>query len=410
MTKNLQAATLVAPGRRRFLVTGLMAGGAMLAAPSILRASTGDLKIGWLRPLTGPLASSFESLYAAGDIALDEINAKGGILGRRLVKVEVDDGGAPANQPIAVRQLLEDDVNIIVGPVGSSQTLAALAVATPGGAIQSGYITASEGGDGARYPYHYQCGFTVAAQAVKYAEYLSTRTSFKNIGVLVEDSAAGTSVLEACKIELEKAGLTMVASRIAPLRSPDLTPFLRDLRSSGAEALCAFVSNSIDVTQFFVGLDRLGWKPPVVGHTGLVFATAPDAVPDSAKYPEVYAASYKSLTFTDTEQPNDRVRAYVDKLTKLNLPDSSLPPAATSPYYDFLHVVAHAAEATQSVKSEDLKAYLDTLTGYEGLYGPMSFTADNHTGYGPDAAAMAQVFAPASDLMTSSRGLFRPRG
>lgn len=409
MTKLSKGTAGVAFGRRRFLATGIMTSSAFLAAPSILRASTGDLKIGWLRPLTGPLASSFESLYAAGDIAFDEINARGGILGRKLVKVEVDDAGAPANQPIAVRQLIEQDVNIVVGPVGSSQTLAALAVATPAGVIQSGYITASEGGDGERYPYHYQCGFTVATQAVKYAEYLS-KTPHKNIGVLVEDSAAGTSVLEACKVELEKAGLNLVASRVSPLRSPDLTPFLRDLRSSGAEALCAFVSNAIDVTQFFVGLDRLGWKPPVVGHTGLVFATAPNALPDSAKYPEVYAASYRGLTYTDTDLPNDRVRAFVDKLTKLNLPDSSLPPAATSPYYDFLHVVAHAAEATQSVKSEDLKAYLDTLTGYEGLYGPMSFTAQNHTGYGPEAAAMAQVFAPENELMTASRGLFRPRG
>ncbi len=410
MTKLIQGSAGVAFGRRRFLATGAAVTGALLAAPSILRASTGDLKIGWLRPLTGPLASSFESLYAAGDIALDEINAKGGILGRKLVKVEVDDAGAPANQPIAVRQLIDNDVTIVVGPVGSSQTLAALAVATPAGIIQSGYITASEGGDGARYPYHYQCGFTVSAQAVKYAEYLSTKTSYKNIGVLVEDSAAGTSVLEACKVELAKAGLNLVASRVSPLRSPDLTPFLRDLRSSGAEALCAFVSNAIDVTQFFVGLDRLGWKPPVVGHTGLVFATAPNAVPDSAKYPEVYAASYKGLTFTDTDLPSERVRAFVDKLGKLDLPDSSLPPAATSPYYDFLHVVAHAAEQTQSLKSEDLKAYLDSLTGYEGLYGPMSFTAENHTGYGPEAAAMAQVFAPDSELLASSRGLFRPRG
>lgn len=382
----------------------------VIASPAWLRASTDDLKIGWLRPLTGPLASSFESLYAAGDIALDEINAAGGILGRKLVKVEVDDGGAPANQPIAVRQLIEDGVNIVVGPVGSSQTLAALAVATPSEVIQSGYITASEGGDGATYPYHYQCGFTVASQAVKYAEYLSTRTTHKNIGVLVEDSAAGNSVLEACKVELKKAGLNLVASRVAPLRSPDLTPFLRDLRSNGAEALCAFVSNAIDVTQFFVSLDRLGWKPPVVGHTGLVFASAPGAVPESARYPEVYAASYKGLTYADGEQPNERVRAFVDKLLKLNLPDSSLPPAATSPYYDFLHVVAHAAKATGSLDSNELKAYLDKLTGYEGLYGPMSFTADNHTGYGPDAAAMAQVFAEPSELMTASRGLFRPRG
>lgn len=396
--------------RRSFIATGAAATG-LLAMPSILRAQSEELRIGWIRPLTGPLASSFEALYAAGDIALEEINANGGILGRQLVKVEVDDQGAPAQQPLAMRQLVNEGVDIVVGPVGSSQTLASLALSTPAEILQSGYITASEGGDGEQYPYHYQCVFTVATQAVKYAEWIAQNTDIKDVGVLVEDSAAGTSVLEAAKVELEKRGLNMTGSRVFPLKTSDMTPFLRDLRGSGAKALCAFASNSIDVTQLFVGLDRIDWQPPVVGHTGLVFASAPDAVPESARYPEVYAATYKALTYTDDEEPSDRVKAYIEKILQLGLPNAALPPAATSPYYDFLHLVAHAAEETQSVDATELKGYLDQLSGYEGIFGPMSFTATNHTGYGPDQAALAQVFVPeARDLLTESQGLFRPRG
>lgn len=410
MTTTSGRGTTGTIGRRALLRAGA-AGGLMLAAPSYLRAQSEDLKIGWLRPLTGPLASSFAALYAAGDIAIDEINAAGGILGRKLVKVEIDEAGAPANQPIAMRQLIGERVPIVVGPVGSSQTLASLAVSSPAKVLQSGYITASEGGDGARYPYHYQCGFTVASQAVKYAEFLAEKTQARKIGILVEDSAAGSSVLAACEKELPARGLTITGSRVSPLRSNDLTPFLRDLRAGGAEALAAFVSNSIDVTQFFVGLDRLDWQPPVVGHTGLVFASADQAVPDSARYPEAYACVYKSLTYTDAEQPDDRLRAYVDKILALNLPAASIPPAATSPYYDFLMVIAHAAKETQSLDPADIKAYLDGLKDYAGLFGPMSFDAGDHTGYGPDAAAMAQVFVPdPGALLTGSQGLFRPRG
>lgn len=395
--------------RRGFIGAGVAATG-LLAAPGILRAQTGEFRIGWIRPLTGPLASSFEALYAAGDIAVEEINAAGGILGRKIVKVEVDDEGAPAQQPLAMRQLINEGVNVVVGPVGSSQTLASLAVSTPAKILQSGYITASDGGMGDKYPYHYQCTFTVATQAVKYAEWIAENTDFKDVAVLVEDSAAGSSVLEAAEVELANRGLNMTGSRVFPLRTSDMTPFLRDLRNSGAQALCAFASNSIDVTQLFVGLDRIGWQPPVVGHVGLVFAAAPDAVPDTARFPDAYAATYKALTYTDTETPSERVRTYIDKILQLGLPTAALPPAATSPYYDFLHVVAHAAEATQSLETEDLKSYLDQLSGYDGIFGPMSFTAENHTAYGPEAAALAQVFAEPSDLLTGSQGLFRPRG
>lgn len=409
MKKNHPILSTSHLSRRGFIGAGVAATG-LLAAPSILRAQTGELRIGWIRPLTGSLASSFEALYAAGDIAVAEINAAGGILGRQIVKVEVDDQGAPAQQPLAMRQLINEGVNIVVGPVGSSQTLASLAISTPAKILQSGYITASEGGLGDQYPYHYQCTFTVAAQAVKYAEWIAENTDFTEVGVLVEDSAAGNSVLEACRVELASRGLNISGSRVFPLRTSDMTPFLRDLRNSGAQALCAFASNTIDVTQLFVGLDRIDWQPPVVGHVGLVFASAPDAVPESARFPDAYAATYKALTYTDTETPSARVQAYVDKVLQLGLPMAALPPAATSPYYDFLHIVAHAAEATQSLETDDLKAYLDQLTNYDGIFGPMNFTAENHTGYGPDAAALAQVFAEPSELLTRSQGLFRPRG
>lgn len=128
------------------------------------------------------MVSSFVGSFAAGDIAIEEINAKGGILGRKLVKFEVDDAGSPTQQPIALRQLADEGINIVVGPVGSSQTLAALAVSTPAEMLHCGYITASEGGDGLRYPFHYQCSFTVASQAVLYADFLSPRAACPRSG------------------------------------------------------------------------------------------------------------------------------------------------------------------------------------------------------------------------------------
>ena len=92
-----------AVNRRRFLATGAAAGAA-LATPSILRAQEG-VRIGIIRPLTGPLASSFEALMASATIGIDEINANGGILGKPIIKYEVDDAGAPAQQPHRVGTL-----------------------------------------------------------------------------------------------------------------------------------------------------------------------------------------------------------------------------------------------------------------------------------------------------------------
>lgn len=401
----------VAMHRRTVLKAGAALAGTF-AMPGIVRSAYAeeDLKIGWIQPTTGPLASSFAANYASANIAVEEINADGGILGRKLVKVEVDDAAAPANEPIVMRELHNQGIKFVVGPIGSSQTLASLAVSTPSKIIQTGYITASEGGDGTKYPYHYQCGFTVSSQAVKYAEFLAEKTSYKKIGILVEDSAAGSSVLAALKTELPARNLEIVGDQISPLRATDMTPFLRALRSAGSEALCVFVSNTIDVAQFFVGLQRLNWKPTTVGHTGLVLATVEGLVPAEAKYDDVYTAVFKAATYTETEQPSDRVKNYVRRLIASNIPPASLPLASTSPFYDFLFVLKHAIEQTKSFDTDEIKAYLDNLKDYEGLFGPMGFTAENHTGYGPDSMALARVFPPASPLLEEFNGLLRPLG
>lgn len=396
------------PSRRGFLA-GSAAAGLWLSMPSLAKANAETLKVGVIRPLTGSLVSSFAGNFAAAEIAIKEINESGGILGRMIEKVEVDDGGAPAQQPIAMRQLEQQGVNIVIGPIGSSQTLASLAVSSPAKILQSGYITANEGADGTKYPYHYHCSITVDLQGELFIKYLKDKGA-KKVGILVEDSAAGASTLDKLLKEIPEAGIELTGHRVAPLRATDMTPYLRDLRNSGAEVLIAFVSNAIDTTQFFVGLHRLNWKPTIIGHAGLFFATASDAVPADIKYPEVYAVTYRALTYTDTEEPTQKMKDYVAKIQAMGLAPASLAPAATSPFYEFLNLLRHAAKETNSLDPEVLKAYLDQVKDYDGHFGKVSFTPENHAAYSVDAVALAEVFPASHPLFDGSLGLFRKRG
>lgn len=393
---------------RRGFLAGTAAAGAVLAAPSLLRAQAAPFRLGVIRPLTGSLVSSFAGNFAAAEIAIEEINATGGILGRQIEKYEVDDAGAPAQQPIAMRQIVQQGINVVVGPIGSSQTLASLAVSTPAKILQSGYITANEGADGLTYPYHYHCSITVDLQGQLFVQFLREQGA-QNIGILVEDSAAGSSTLDTLLTAIPAAGMTVTGHRVSPLRATDMTPFLRDLRNGGAEHLIVFVANAIDATQFFVGLHRLNWRPTIVGHAGLFFATASDAVPAEIKYRDVYAVTYKNLTYTDTEEPTQRIKDYVAKIQSFGLAAAALAPAATSPFYEFLTVLRHAAQETDSLDPDVLKGYLDQLQGYEGLFGTVGFTPEDHASYTVDAVALAEVFPEAHPLYDSSQALFRKR-
>lgn len=395
---------------RRNVLAGGAAATAMLAAPTLLRAQD-PVRIGIIRPLTGPLASSFAGLFASSDIALREINEAGGILGRQVEKVEIDDAGAPAQQPIAMRKVIQEGINIVAGPVGSSQTLASLAVSTPAKVIQAGYVTANSGWDASQYPYHFMCSISVSLQTGLYVKSLSDR-GITNVGVLVEDSAAGSSTLESLETMLPEAGIEMTGSRVFPLKSSDMTPYLRDLRNSGAEELIVFASNFIDVTQLFVGLSRLGWTPPIIGHAGLFFGTGLEAIPEDVKYDEVYGVSLRNLTYTADSPPTDRVMNYLSDIKSFDISDAALATAATSPFYDFLKVVAHAANETESLDSDVMKEYLEGMDGgFEGMFGPMAFTPEEHLAYSVDDVALARVF-PREDeleLFTQTSGMLRPR-
>lgn len=394
---------------RRAILQGIV-GLTALGAPARVRAaSSTELLIGWLKPMTGPLASSFAPLYIAADIALEEINQSGGILGRKLVKVEVDDQASPAQQPIAIQRLIEQGASIILGPVGSSQAVASLEISTARKLIQATYATADEVGDGQRYPYHYQFNFTSRAQVTRHVEYLQ-KLGVTEVGVLVEDSAAGASSRNAMLTELPARGLKIVSEQTFPIRVTDMTPFLRKLRSDGAKAIDTHVSNNIDVTQLLVGLNRISWKPAVVGHTGLLFAGTPGAIPDAARYDQILAATFRRLTYTDSDLPSERIRTFAKKILASNVPDSLLGPAATTPFYDFLHALKAGAERAKSVEPEAIKAALDSSSALEGLFGPMSFTASNHSAYGPDVIAMAVANSMEEPLSKEYRGLLRRRG
>lgn len=393
------------PRRRQVLAAGL---GAAASGGRAWAAADDEVRVGVLRPLTGPFASTWAPLYLVVDIAIDEVNRSGGILGRKVVKVEVDDEGSPARAPLATQQLIEQGVKMILGPAAGSQCIASLQVSTPRKVIQTGYATTDELGDGTRFPYHYQYCFTTSGEVVKQVEYLA-RLGIKEFGVLVEDGATGAAAKSAMLNEASHRGMTVPSSQIFQVRTPDMTPFLRKLRSDGAKALDCHVSNNLDVTQLLVGLSRIGWKPPVVGHTGLLFAGTPDAIPASARYNDVFAATYTALSYTDTEKPTDRIQAFVRKITSADVPDSLLGPAATSPYYDALIGYKTAAEKVGSFDSDAIKQALDGGLAVDGLFGTVKFSASGHTAYGSEVVSMVVANSTEEPFSKEFRGLFRRR-
>jgi branched-chain amino acid transport system substrate-binding protein len=366
--------------RRALLRLTAQIGVAALATGPGFAQQSQPFKIGWVRPTTGRLASSFAPLYFGGLIAVDEINASGGILGRQIARIEEDDEASPAKEPGIVRKLREQEIGCFVGPTGSSQSLASIAATTSAKIVQSAYAAAAEAGDGRKYPYHYQIMFNTDQQADVCVDYMVRVLGLKKIGILQENTAFGEQAGAATKVILQKKfGLTAVSEQVYPIAAPDLSAYVANLQKAGADGVIGWIANVPNAAMIFNAMKTLKWFPPVAGHSGLMLPALFDLVPAEA-VKNVFATYYRNFTWTDTEQPATRQIEFAKKLAQYPEAKGYEVNAAAAPYYDFLYCLKAAIEAEKSFEPEAIKRGLDNLRNHKGLLGDISFSPETHSG------------------------------
>jgi branched-chain amino acid transport system substrate-binding protein len=393
--------------RRDFLRTAGRLGAGAFGISSLGLASTARAEqafnLGWVRPTTGRLASSFSYLYIGGLIAIEEINAAGGILGRPIARVEEDDEGLPAKEPAIIKKLQGSETNFIVGPTGSSQALSSLATTTPAKIVQATYANGAEMGDGTKYPYHYQCTFNTNQQGEIAVRYLVEKMKLKKIGIIQENTAFGEQATAASRATLKKFGLEPIKVEVYPLNAPDLNTYVGNLRKAGIDGMVAWIANVPNAAMAFNAMNTQRWFPPITGHNGLFLDALFDLVPPEA-LTNVYGTMYRSLMWTDTTSPGPRQVAFAKKVAAFPDGKGSGVPISNSPYYDFLHVLKMVIEGEKSFEPEKVKRALDNVKGYKGLLGTINFSPENHTAIGIDDIALASV---ASGKDPKSMGIFR---
>lgn len=118
MTKNISRRTVLGAGAATL-------GASVLGVPHIVRAQSSDpIRIGILLPLTGTQASYSPDCQLSAEIAVDQINAAGGILGRKLEIVFRDDKANPNAAIAAANELMGEGINLFIGGLNTPSALA----------------------------------------------------------------------------------------------------------------------------------------------------------------------------------------------------------------------------------------------------------------------------------------------
>lgn len=368
------------------MIVGLLGGCAGTAAetePADLPA----IKIGLLTDLTGPFVTFGKDIQAASDLAVNAINADGGINGSPIELVLFDSGGQPEQAVVGLRSLVDDGVVAISGPLSSGEAEVVFAQAAQllvplitGTANKEGITELGEGW-AFRNTATNTALYSIALPA--WAEAYGIQTA-----ALVYDedepvtSAAAMFVIPAV---LEDLGITLVNAD-APITfsrgQTDFSTTVQRIRETEADGLI-IISVPAEAGLIAKELARQGETRPVIGHpaqSSNSFFTQGGADINNWVLPS---------TFDVASTEADTV-AYVEAMAAVDQEPPTVPEAAN--YYDNLMMLAKVLREGGFHGNSDLtavraavQAALLALTDYDGVAGAISFAGS------PDATKTVYV-------------------
>jgi branched-chain amino acid transport system substrate-binding protein len=353
------------------------------------------IKIGHVAALSGGSAQSGEAITRGLTIAIDEINAKGGLLGgRKLELVQRDDESTPPKGLTAARELIaREKISIIFGGIDSPVAMAMVPLHNKEKVVHVGVWAAGTGitRNGANPNYVFRVSAVDVLVDVKLLQYANKTFSAKKAGLILINNPWGESnekgLTEAVK---SVPGMEIAGVEKFENNDVDLVPQLTRLKDKGADVII-LVGNAAPGAQVMKARERLAWKVPVVSHWGISGGRFPElAGPTAGEAHFVQTYSFYGKQSPVGEQV---LAALKKKYPQIKGPGDIFAPVGTANAYDAMHLVAMAIEQAKSMDGDAIRTALENLQGsYQGLIKTYSkpFSASNHDALGPDDYVMVR--------------------
>ena len=330
--------------RRHVMGAGLALGASALASPPILAYGQGEksIKVGMHDPLTGTYAAEGDSEVRGAKMALAEINAKGGMLGRKVeLLVEDDNANAGLAAQKAHKLVDQEGCSMLMGSVSSATALSVNQVAHQKGVV---YMVTGGHTDPVTGSQCHWTTFRICTTTYMLAAGLAG-TLHKKFGgkwyFITPDYAFGHTLQESYAKILKSMGGTVLGNSLSPLGTTDFSSYLIKAQAAKPDVLINLtdgqdlVNSMKQAVQF--GLTK---KFPIGG--GLSELEVLRALPKEARL------GWWTLEWW-WDQPNTPgVKEFVAKYRKIHT-DGSYPSARTWFGYAGLHSLAMGAERAKSV-------------------------------------------------------------
>jgi branched-chain amino acid transport system substrate-binding protein len=350
------------------------AAAAALLAPCAQAQDT--IRIGVITDRVGPAKPYAEPITEGAVFAASEINAKGGVLGKKLELQIEDDQGKPDVSATMARKLVEDGAVFILSlsltPATQQAQTVTLETKTP-------QLTPSNSGDTLttqiNNPYFWQTGPLGSTQIATLLSYARAR-NYKQVALVGDNSDLGQLLAKFFRMGLEKAGIQVVSEELIPRGATSAEAQMQKVRAAKPEALVSAGVLTAENVLMLKAYRQMGMKMPILASYNF-------SVP---VYMNVAQGLIDGVTFVDAYDPDKpAVKQFVAAFKKATGKD----PYNLHGYgYDGVHLVADAIRRAGSTDKEKIRAAMQATKGLHGVMGSKDaaygFPDGKRTGFDPN--------------------------
>ena len=346
---------------RRF-VCGMLTAMVAVILIATVPAGAQEIRLGFTPPITGASAAEGALQIKAIDLALKQINAAGGVNGKKINLIKVDNQSTNPGALTALQKAVEQEkVLALVGSVKSTQILAMSdAVKTYGVPMMIGGTNATLTRQGNPWLFRIRPDDSIAAAAM--VKYIKEETQFTKVGILHDSDAFGTGGADLVEKGVKAVGLTLVRRERYTTKEKDFTAQLLSLKNAGAQIMVLYGTNPEDVAVIQRQYRQLGSPFKYIGSPSSqmkdalnlsreaaegIIAVA-DFVPGQSEVNRKYADDYKK----EYNEVYDTTSAWT---------------------YDGLNILVAAIKKAGEDRAKIREAILATQ-GYKGVLGTFNFT------------------------------------
>ncbi|MHC5247190.1 ABC transporter substrate-binding protein [Enterococcus sp. LJL90] len=336
-------------------------------------AQSGDtIKIGVNLELSGAVAAYGTAEEQGIDLAVEQINADGGIDGKQIEIVKYDNTSNNTEAATVTANLTEnDDVVAIIGPATSgavqsalpNATSAQVPIVTPSGTADA--ITVGDSGSVQEYAFR-SC-FQDSFQGTVLAQYAEDTLNAENV-IILGDNSSDYAIGLTDAFEAEFSG-NIVSSENFTSGDTDFQTVLTNIANQDFDVL--YVPGYYAEAGLIIKQAReMGITQPIIGADGFGDSQMVD-IAGASNVTDVYYTAH----FSANAPANDTVSSFI---SAFEAEYSTTPSAFNALAYDAVYMIKQAIEDQGSADSNAITEGLASLKGFEGVTGTMTIDADHN--------------------------------